>query len=377
MKHRNGYVYRDGNSWVARVDFTDESGKRRVARRYCETKTEANRKRQELVRDIEERGEKAVDGDKLTFKALADKYKETKLIPAEYVNQRKIAGVRSLAPALFAVEILVEHFGDRRIRAITHSDIEAFKLARLKVLTVRGTTRSITSVNRELEILRAILNFAIRQDWISKNPFNSGASLISKADETHRERLMTFEEEKKLLAACEADSRKHLRPILIAAVDTAMRRGELLKLRWRNVDFDDRSIKIEAFNTKTARARAVAMTSRLESELKQLYENAHKDPEGLVFGIKDNFKNGFAAACKEAKIEGLRFHDLRHTAITRMVEAGMQPAEVMRVSGHTTPVMLWRYMIANVDTARRAADALDGLRNSKSKDGNRGKAEKS
>ena len=376
MKHRNGYVYREGNSWVASVDFTDESGKRRVARRYCETKTEANRKRQELVHDIEERGEKAVDGNKLTFKALADKYKETKLIPAEYVNQRKIAGVRSLAPALFAVEILVEHFGDRRIRAITHSDIEAFKLARLKVLTVRGTTRSIASVNRELEILRAILNFALRQDWISKNPFNSGASLISKADETHRERLMTFEEEKKLLAACEVDSRKHLRPILIAAVDTAMPRGELLKLRWRNVDFAARSIEIEAFNTKTARARAVAMTSRLESELKQLYENAPKDPEGLVFGIKDNFKNGFAAACKEAKIEGLRFHDLRHTAITRMVEAGMQPAEVMRVSGHTTPAMLWRYMNANVDTARRAANALDALRNSKSKDENQGKTEK-
>ena len=176
------------------------------------------------------------------------------------------------------------------------------------------------------------------------------------------------------MAACEVDSRKHLRPILIAAVDTAMRRGELLKLRWRNVDFDDRSIEIEAFNTKTARARAVAMTSRLESELKQLYENAPKDPEGLVFGIKDNFKNGFAADCKEAKIEGLRFHDLRHTAITRMVEAGMQPAEVMRVSGHTTSAMLWRYMNANVDTARRAADALDALRNSKSQRRKSGKS---
>jgi len=261
MKHRNGYVYREGNSWVARVDFTDESGKRRVARRYCETKTEANRKRQELVRDIEERGERAVDGDKLTFKTLAEKYKEARLIPAKYVNQRKIAGVRSLSSALFALRVLVEHFGERRVRAITHSDIEAFKLARLKIPTVRGTERSITSVNRELEILRAILNFALRQDWISKNPFNSGASLISKADETHRERVMTFEEEERLLAACEVDSRKHLRPILIAAVDTGMRRGELLKMRWRSVDFAARSIEIEAFNTKTARARTVAITS--------------------------------------------------------------------------------------------------------------------
>lgn len=365
MKHRNGYVYREGNSWVARVDFTDESGKRRVARRYCETKTEANRKRQELVRSIEERGEKAVDGDKLTFKMLAEKYKEARLIPAEYVNQRKVAGVRSLASALYTLNVLVEYFGDRKVRSITHADLESYKRARLKIPTVRGSERSITSVNRELELLRAILNFAQRQDWISKNPFNSGASLISKADETHRERVMTFEEEDRLLMACEVDSRRHLRPILIAAVDTGMRRGELLKLRWRNVDFTARSIEIEAFNTKTARARAVAMTSRLESELKQLCQNAPKDPEGLVFGIKDNFKNGFAAACKAAGIENLRFHDLRHTAITRMIEAGMQPAEVMRVSGHTTPAMLWRYLNANSDTARRAADALDTLRISK------------
>jgi len=179
MKHRNGYVYREGNSWVARVDFTDESGKRRVARRYCETKTEANRKRQELVRTIEERGEKAIDGDRLTFRSLAEKYKEAKLIPAEYVNKRKVAGVRSLSPSLVMLKVLVQYFGDRGVKSITHSDIEAFKLARLKLQTVRGGERSIASVNRELELLRAVLNFARRQDWIPKNP--STAALRSSA----------------------------------------------------------------------------------------------------------------------------------------------------------------------------------------------------
>ncbi len=151
MKHRNGYVYREGNSWVARVDFTDESGKRRVARRYCETKTEANRKRQELVRSIEERGEKAVDGDKLTFKTLAEKYKEARLIPAEYVNQRKVADVRSLASALYTLNVLVEYFGDRKVRSVTHADLESYKRARLKIPTVRGSERSITSVNRSVQ----------------------------------------------------------------------------------------------------------------------------------------------------------------------------------------------------------------------------------
>lgn len=365
MKQRNGYVYREGKSWVARVDFTDEAGKRRIIRRFCETRTEANQKRLQLVRSIEERGEKAIDGDRLTFKMLAEKYRETRLIPARYVNQRKVAGVRSLLTPLGMLKVLLEHFGNRRVRSITHADIEAFKLARLKVPTVRGNERSIAAVNRELELLRAMLNFAHRQEWIPKNPFNSGTSLISKADETQRERVITFAEEARLLTACETESRRHLRPILIAAVDTGMRRGELLKLRWRNINFAARSIEVEAFNTKTARARTVAMTARLTAELQLLRENLPGNSEALVFGIKDNFKNAFAAACRVAGITDLRFHDLRHTAITRMIEAGMQPAEVMRVSGHTTPAMLWRYMNANADTARRAADALDALRNAR------------
>jgi integrase len=176
---------------------------------------------------------------------------------------------------------------------------------------------------------------------------------------------MTFEEEGRLLKACEVDARKHLRPIIITAVDTGMRRGELLTLKWRNVNFTNRSIEIEAFNTKTARSRTVAMTARLVTELMRLWESSTEDPGSLVFGIKNTFKKSFLAARKEAGIQDLRFHDLRHTAITRMIEAGMQPAEVMRVSGHTTPAMMWRYLNAHADTARRAADALDLLRLSK------------
>jgi integrase len=369
MKQKHGYIYKDGKSWVARLDFTDESGKRRIIRRYCATKTEANQKRLEILRSVEDRGEKAIEGDKLTFKTLAEKYKEVKLIPAQYVNKRKVAGLRSFKTPLGFLNVLIGYFGRRKVRSITHADIETFKLRRLKEPTARGEERSIAAVNRELELLRAILNFAHRQSWISKSPFNSGAPLICRADEEQRERVMTFEEEERLLKACEVDSRKHLRPIIITAVDTGMRRGELLTLKWRNVNFANRSIEIEAFNTKTARSRTVAMTSRLVTELGRLWENSTEDPESLVFGIKNNFKRSFLGARKEAGIQDLRFHDLRHTAITRMIEAGLQPAEVMRVSGHTTPAMMWRYLNPNADTARRAANALDLLRISKAEGG--------
>jgi hypothetical protein len=161
---------------------------------------------------------------------LAEKYKEVKLIPAQYVNKRKVAGLRSFKTPLGFLNVLIEYFGRRKVRSITHADIETFKLRRLKEPTARGEERSIAAVNRELELLRAILNFAHRQSWISKNPFNSGAPLICRADEAQRERVMTFEEEGRLLKACEVDARKHLRPIISILVIKPRSAGAILKM---------------------------------------------------------------------------------------------------------------------------------------------------
>src|SRR5262249_8739803 len=152
---------------------------------------------------------------------------------------------------------------------------------------------SIASVNRELELLRSILNYAKREGFIDRTPFEMGAPLISKADETRRDRVCTPDEEAKLLAACTGD-RVHLRPILIAAVDTGCRRGELLTLTWSDIDLTQRTINIRAFNTKTMRARSVPISDRLAVELEQLRNTAALETgDALVFGITDNFKNAW------------------------------------------------------------------------------------
>lgn len=137
-----------------------------------------------------------------------------------------------------------------------------------------------------------------------------------------------------------------------------MRRGELLKLRWSDVNLESEEIIIRAMNTKTARGRVVAMTPRLHAELKKLRASAPPDDETLVFGITDTVKKSFMAACKAAGIDGFRFHDCRHTAITRMIAAGVQPMEVMKVSGHTQHTTFARYVNPTSQTVRRAADAL-------------------
>ncbi len=133
--------------------------------------------------------------------------------------------------------------------------------------------RSIGTVHKELELLRRMFNVAVSNGWLMKNPFEMGDSLINPSDEKQRERILTKEEEEKLLAAC-FGPRAHLRSIIVCALDTGMRRGEIFKLKWSDIDFENGIINIKAFNTKTLRERQVAMTSRLSQELYTLWENS-------------------------------------------------------------------------------------------------------
>ena len=178
------------------------------------------------------------------------------LIEAEYHEGRKMVGLRSVKSARTFLAVLKEQFSMRLIRSITHSDVEKFQRERLKTQTVRGEKRTIATVNRELELLRAMLNFAKREGWLIRTPFETGSPLISKADEVHRDRLLSSTEEVRLLAAC-TGRRTHLRPLIVAALDTACRRGEMLQLVWSDVDLTNRTIRIRATTTKTQRGRAV------------------------------------------------------------------------------------------------------------------------
>jgi integrase len=92
-----------------------------------------------------------------------------------------------------------------------------------------------------------------------RNPFDAGDQLISIADERHRERIISEAEEARLLAACCHPQRLHLRPIIICALYTGMRQGEILKLRWSDVDLATRKITVQSMNTKTLRARQIEM----------------------------------------------------------------------------------------------------------------------
>lgn len=359
MKSRTGYVFKKGKNWVARITFTDpETGKRKNVRRFAKTKFEAQELLQGLRQTHKDYGARPFEGDKLTVADLVEKYTQARLKPAEYHEDRKIAGLRSYQTARQHAQAIKSFFGSKRLKNLTPADLETYKQFRLKQDTVRGGKRSLTSVNRELETARAMLNFAKQQGWLIFTPFERSKGLISKADEKRRERVISADEEARMLAAC-TGRRAHLRPILICALDTALRRGELLKLRWRDVDLEARTITVTAMNSKTARSRQVGITNRLMIELRQLWEVSPKDLGESVFGINTDFKNSWKSICDEAQVTGARFHDCRHSCITRWVSRGLPIAEIMRLSGHSTLAAFSIYVNSTEQTVRRGAEALD------------------
>lgn len=385
---------KDGSEvWYARIVRTDGSGRKRQFTAKGDNKTHARTLRDELERSYDERGEAAIEGNKLRFHELADLFERRKLTPAKYhgsgAARRKVSGLRSLLPSRHYVRVLREHFNTRLVRGISHADIEDFKMKRLREPTSRGE-RSITDVNRVLEFLRAMLRFAARNGWIVRTPFETGSPLISKADENRRERILTYGEEARLIEACRAKSKieyvnngKHIKfvrrtrrdyllALIIVAIDTGMRKGELLKLTWHDVDFENRVITIVAMNSKTARERRVGMTDRTFDALQALWSRGAKSPDDLVFGINDNFKISFRTVLTTAGIEDLHFHDLRHTAITRMVAAGLPPMQIMKISGHQQWSTFARYVNPDHDTVTAVAQTLTAFNDKNTRNIRRG-----
>lgn len=350
-------------TWRARLVYTDEaSGKRRDRQRRAASYADARELAEKLAKEFDESAGRSIDAGKLTFAELADYCEKHYYKAAEYHDERKVAGVRGWATARGQINALRAFFGEKRVRRITYAQLREYRAARLQTTSDRTDRNlSIATVNRALSTLRRMFNVAATEGWLIRNPFNAGAPLISTADERPRVRILTSDEEKALLLACSARQRAHLRPLVIAALDTWMRKGELSKLRWNQVDLGARVIHVRALHTKTMTVRDVPVSQRLHVELERLWDISPQDAGALVFGIRDNVRLAFDSARTDAGLSDVRFHDLRHAAATRLVQKGLSLAEVGRILGHTQPVTTYRYINPDGATLKRAAEAMDSF----------------
>jgi integrase len=365
MKTRQGSVKPSKNGgFVARVTFTDSEGKRHDIKRNVKNVTAGWDKCKEMLREFDDHGATSLTTDIRTFADLAAEYEKTELVEPQYVNDKKINGLRSYKALKGTLAQPKDHFKNKPLKEITYRQLEQFRIKRFNtpIVLSDGTTRtrSAASVNRELALMRRMFKIAVQEGWITKDPFAAGKSLISLSDEVVRDRILSLEEENRLMAWVSAEERSHLRPVVICALDTGMRRGEILSLRWENVDLEKRTINIKAMNTKTLRARAVPISDRLAQELIQIRKvNTERVfANERVFQV-GNFKRAWATACRLAKIEDLHFHDLRATFATRLIAKGLANSLVAKILGHSSTAMTDRYTRTDDTIIKQAAELLN------------------
>jgi len=252
------------------------------------------------------------------------------------------------------IKPLLEFFGSKKLADIGSFMIEIYKVKRSKTKTLRGETRSRTTVNRELQLLSRVLSMAVTNRELRTNPWLEVRKF--KGEVRRKRYLLPDEEARQALVG----RRGHLRLIVIVALHTGMRRGEILRLRKKDLDFHRGEIQVS--KTKTDRDREIPMTPTLERELKTHCALLNSD---FLFAnpktklpITD-IKHAFDSACEEAGIREFWFHDLRHTAATRMAERGVDPFTIAAIMGHTDINMTASYTHATASAKRAAVSALE------------------
>ena len=227
---------------------------------------------------------------------------------------------------------LLGFFGEMEVGRITRNDVIRYRKLRHEEFRARqkGTDRKLTetTINRDIEAIRRILFWAVDEGIMQHNPL-ARAPMVR--ERRKRRPVMPVAEEVKLLPAAAL----HLAAIVILALDTGMRRGELLHQRWEDLDFDRRILFVSASKTAEGEMRPIPLTSRAFELLSR-----RRQPSGLVFTYKGNLigslKTGWAAAIRRAGIPRYRFHDLRHTFNSRLVEVGIIADIRKELMGHSS-----------------------------------------
>lgn len=256
--------------------------------------------------------------------------------------------------------LIRESFGERKLKAITYEELAQWREQRAAVKhRYTHQPRSARTINGEINALQKLFAYARKRGLLAVNPFELGENLAPKALEGVRHRLPTEDELERLLAHAKAD-RAHLKPIILIALDTGLRKGRILSLLHSELDFAQGLILLGRPKHKTKKhPPVVAMTARVRAALADWLATAPPgDPAGRLFPMLD-FKRSWRTLCRLAGVEDLHFHDLRHSYVTRAIVAGLPRDLVMKTSGHTETATFDRYLNVDISIARLVATALE------------------
>ncbi len=251
---------------------------------------------------------------------------------------------------------LLPEFGkDLLVRRLSGEKIARYEARRI------GEVSAYTVAN-ELAVLRHMLRLANKWGYLDRVPL---IELPKKPE--GRQRYLSKDEIPRLIAACARSQNRYLDCIVTLAINTGMRKGEIVGLEWGRVDLeadDGFMAKVTLYKTKNGKPRSVPLNHAATQALLAL-EPDPQHRQGLLFPNGDgrplSIRNAFDTAVKRAGLEGFRFHDLRHTAASHMVMRGRSLKDVQEILGHSDFRMTLKYAHLSPAHLRGAVEALDGL----------------
>ena len=275
------------------------------------------------------------DAEKVTFSELLHKYLN------EVSCNKK--GFKHERVRLLKIQRDLGHF---RIIQMQSKHIAAYRDLRL------NAGKSPSTVLNELSLISQIFDMAIKE-WSIPIPHNPCSQIRKPKVSNQRTRRLSPDEEKALIAASNASRAPLLTSLIIIAMETGMRLGELLSLTWDNLSLDKRIAYLPV--TKNGQSRTIPLSLKAIEALKAIPRRIDSKKVFWSWTNRDSVVNVWKRTCKRAGIKDLHFHDLRHEAITRLFEKGFNVLEVSTISGHKTLQMLQRY------THLRAENFLERL----------------
>jgi integrase len=318
-----------------------------------------------------------------TFDELADRYVE------RYVKPR---GLRTADDIEYRLKPLRRFFGPKEIAAIRTADVEDFiaDLRKPRVVNRRADrTLSPASINRPLALLRHMFNWGVAREYLERTPFRRGSETLIRLfrEDNKRRRRISEDEEQRLLDAAPP----LLRAMIVCAIDTGMRRGEMLALTFGDIDWTTQVITLRGETTKSGRTRRLPIpTLRLKAVLDWLRLDAANETKGnevAVFsnaageplrhfrkawvttvlrahGYKPEWEKGWNKPLTKSSIElfreiNLHWHDCRHEFGSRLVERGVPLSQVRDLLGHASIVTTERYDNHGFAALQQAAGRLE------------------